>query len=256
MSKIKIFISALSVLLAAALPAEVIMKLDFDKDFNSGNLPLNGKVSGVSWRSTSDPHSFALVKTPAASKPHALKILRDGSSGRIVFSPQKAIAPMRNYSMQFKVYLVQGDGTVLHFHNGKQLLGGIHMASGSVMKAYNITQGWENNEGAPELPLEQWVAIRVNFDANRGFYTIDTALPGGKIHNGTTQFPFIVPGPVNEWHFLNILPQKNYAFVDDLLLTCDDSISLSGRTDFAPECTSGNAAFNRMLSGKAVGAAG
>ena len=38
MSKIKIFISALSVLLAAALPAEVIMKLDFDKDFAGAGL--------------------------------------------------------------------------------------------------------------------------------------------------------------------------------------------------------------------------
>ena len=108
--------------------------------------------------------------------------------------------------------------------------------------------GWaESGKDFEALPDKQWLTFRYDFDSNNEFYTVTVTYPDGKSVTGTTQHPFLRNGPVKEIRFVNILPQKSYTYVDDVVISYSNRISLANRTDFAPKATSTNAALAALV---------
>lgn len=237
--------------LFAASPQITIFEQNFDKGFKPGNIT-SGKWAQATYRAMGTPGSFSIVNEPVLSKPHAIKILRNGDNGRFVIIPDKKIPAGHNFTFEFKIWLPSAAGTVLHINSAKGFVGGVLLFADKAVSAYNVNMGWQADDEMPVLPDKQWLGVRVNFDANRGFYTVDVIYPDGKTVKGSVQYPFLNLEPITEWRFVNILPQTCHTFVDDIKLTYDADVSLDGRDDFSGKASTRNKKFTAMLAGKDV----
>ena len=228
----------------------VVLEQNFDSDFEVGELSGGGRCAGAKWMVNSAPNNYSIVDDPACSKPHALKIMRDGYNGFFALRPQVKIPEKRNYTVEFNGYAPASAGTVMFMFNGNGMVGALLMKASEAISGYNISSAWEKNNDLPAFPPEKWCKLQVKFNANQGYYTINLIEPDGTKHEGTIQHPCLVNGAVEEIRFINILPQKSFAFVDDIKIFYDDNISMEGRDNFAPNASSINADFAALLKGE------
>lgn len=236
---------------AGGIKNGVVLEQNFDEDFKSGALADGGSFSGGKWLLDADPENYFIVTEPANSKPHALKIMRDGRNGFFALRPRVRIPANRDYTIEMSVYCPTAAGTVLHMANNIGYVGGILLQGENPVRGYNVAMSWEKcGDDMPVLPANTWVKVKIDVNCNQAYYTVSISLPDGKTYNGTTQHPFLNKGSVEELRFVNILPQKSFAFIDDVKMYYSDAISTAGRENYSAAATSTNADFESMLKGK------
>ena len=134
--------------------------------------------------------------------------------------------------------------------NNAGYLGGVVFQSSKEVKGYNITMAWEAcSKEMPNFPENQWVNVKIKVNVNQAYYTVSITMPDGKVYNGETQHPFLSKGNVTELRFVNILPQKTFAFVDDVKVYYDDKISMAGRDNYSACPRSGRRSRGRPPTG-------
>ena len=198
---------------AALLPARVLLKQDFDdlKPGPMGNTP--------HWRiQRANPQDFAVVAGPAASAPHAMKVLRQTLPGSAALRLRPAAG--QDFTFECKVRVPSGNGIVLHFLQDRapRPFAGVLLQAGAAPSGYDAKQRWQKSQGLPALPADAWVTFRLAFDAAAKAYRL--AVDG---QNGTTDYPVTIDGTCDEVRFINILPKGGHSFVDDILATQPDA---------------------------------
>ena len=206
---------------SASVSGGLVFEQNFDRDFRVGSLAGGGRCTGAKWLVSAAPNNFAIVSDPVCSKPNALKIMRDGANGYFSLRPQAKIPANRDYTVEFSANVAPNSGTVLYMVNNIGVTGALLIQSDKVVSAYNSNSSWQKSADLPVIPADQWCKIQIKFNAAQNYYTISVTYPDGRTVAGATQYPCLAKGAVEELRFINILPQKSCAFVDDLKIICD-----------------------------------
>ena len=235
---------AAGALYAANQDETVILRENFDQGFQTGPLPAKqGKLADGSYCIDQGTPLFnwSIISEEAASKPYAFKVLRDGGNGYFGMIPEKTIPAGVNFSVELKAFTFPGNGVVVFFMGQQDLMGGALIYSEQVPKAYNTAQGWEESgKEFPTFPDKQWVTVRYDFDCSEEFYTTTVTYPDGKVVKGDVRHPFLNGGPLKEVRLINILPEKSFSYIDDVVISYSNKVDVNDRTDFALAATSVN----------------
>ena len=240
--------------ISSVTAGNVLLNENFDQGFTVGALtPGSGVFANGNWILDADVNNYFITAEQAKSKPHALKVMRDGKNGYFALKPFASIPKNRDYTIEFNVLTPPAYGTVIHMVSNKNYIGGLLLQSANAVKGYNISMSWEAcSKNMPNFPENQWVNVKIKVNTNQAYYTVSITTPDGTVYAGETQHPLLNKGAVTELRFVNIMPQKSVAFVDDVKMYYEDKVSMAGRDNYAPEAYSSNSKFLNMLKGKGI----
>ncbi len=232
------------------LSARVILQQDFNDAsvFPPGPLE-NGAAGG--WRVYRDkPEDFTIVTEPAASAPHALKVLRQTSVGyaALRFRPDEGY----DFTFDCKILLTDGNGVVIHFIKDgvSRPFAGLLMQCGRVPQGYTSEMVWKADKGLPMIAAGKWFVMRMRFDSASRCNRLALIDADGQLHAGEGEFPVVVDGLCDEVRFINILPQGGYSFIDDVVVTQADAPAMADRVVLNERASSPDAALAAVFSGK------
>ena len=228
---------------------------NFDEggDFKPGPFTA-GKASdavGGSWRvNFSKPDDFTITTEQAASKPHALKVLRQERAGAAILNFQPAIG--YDFTFECKVYCAEGDGVVLHINKTgvARPFAGVLLQAGRKPSAYNAQMGWMQDKSLPPVPANQWFTCRVVFNVGERLYSLDIVTADGRRVVGDQPYPIVIDGVCDCVHFINILPVGCQSYIDDVVVTQSDEPAVGNRTLMNSRASSSDAALAAVLRGQ------
>ena len=254
MPMFKRLLLAVTVLSATLLSARILLKQDFDDTavFKPG--PLENGVAptplGGQWNiAKSVVDDFSIVTSPAASAPHAMKVLRQKAAGRAAFrfTPDEGY----DFTLECKVCLTTGFGVAMHFSKDGTTspYAGIWLQANQLPAGYNVEMGWLPEKTLPVLPVEQWLTIRIAFDYTNHCYRLAVVIDGEE-RAGDVEYPVLADGVCNEIRFLNILPELCHSYIDDVVVTQADTPALAGRKLLNELASSPEVSLQQLLAEK------
>ena len=193
----------------------VVFAQNFDTDFKLGPLPRNLNLTGGSWRTFNSLGGGIVAE--GVNNSNCLKVVRDGGGGAGILHMDKRLSDDRSFRVSFKVKLSPGNGVALHFvRSGKGVVGGLLLYADQDAKAYAAMDKWDSCATSYQLPADEFVECRVDFDAAQKQYTVTFIDRDNQPHTAVKSHPYLVPYAVDEVRFLNILPQQCHSLIDDV----------------------------------------